>query len=179
MHHESKRSALLLIDLQVGLFNGPEKPYQGAQLLSNVNQLICKARASGAPVFAARHTGAKGSPIEVDSPFWQLHPDLELEMSSDTVFNKYQSSSFVGTGLAEKLKAMGVDQLIIAGMKTQYCIDTACRSAVEHGFQATLVADAHTCMDTPHLSAAAIIAHHNVTLQGAFAKLVDTANCYF
>lgn len=42
-----------------------------------------------------------------------------------------------------------------------------------------LVSDAHTCMDTPGLSAEAIIAHHNLTLGGAFARLQSTADVQF
>jgi hypothetical protein len=38
------------------------------------------------------------------------------------------------------------------------------------------VADAHTCMDTPTLPARSIIEHHNATLNGAFAKVLNTVD---
>ncbi|MNP87043.1 Isochorismatase family protein [compost metagenome] len=64
-------------------------------------------------------------------------------------------------------------------MKTQYCVDTSCRVAAELGFKPVLVSDAHTCMDTPGLSAEAIVAHHNSTLAGAFALVLAAADLSF
>ncbi len=180
MHHlKSKRPALLIVDMQVGLFNGPEKPYERERVLEHINQLTRKARKVGAPIFAARHTGPKGSPIELGSPLWQLLADLDVDEAMDTVFNKTRPSCFFETGLSQHLVEAGVSELVIAGMKTQYCIDTTCRIAVEQGFQPVLVADAHTCMDTPVLQAKAIIEHHNMTLNGPFVKLANTADFHF
>lgn len=68
---------------------------------------------------------------------------------------------------------------MIVGMKTQYCIDTTCRVAVELGFSVLLPEDAHTCMDTPALSAASIIEHHNATLAGAFVQRVKADDICF
>lgn len=173
------RRALLIVDMQQGLFNGPEKPYEGKRILANVSQLISRAHEAGAPVFAARHTGPKGSPIEPGSALAQLLPDLALDLATDTVFDKTRPNCFAGTGLAQWLGAAGVGELVIAGMKTEYCIDTTCRAAADLGFQPVLAADAHTTVDSPGLPAKAIIEHHNRTLNGPFARLLDTANCRF
>ncbi|MFW0754695.1 cysteine hydrolase family protein [Pseudomonas sp. H11T01] len=175
----AKHPALLIIDMQVGLFDGPEKPHDGERVLANINQLISKARLTGAPIFAVRHTGPQGSPIASGNPLWQLLPTLELDSSVDTLFDKTRPSCFFGTPLTDQLTAGGINELVIVGMKTQFCIDTTCRVAVELGFQPTLVADAHTCMNTPALPAAAIIEHHNATLGGAFVKLLNTADVQF
>ena len=173
------RTALLIIDMQAGLFNGPDIPYERDLVLDNINQLIRKARTVDAPIFAARHTGPKGSPIEPGSPLTQLIPALAVEAKTDTVFDKTKPNCFFATGLAEMLRNAGVKRLVIVGMKTQYCIDSTCRAAAELGFEPTLVADGHTCMDTADLSAKAIIAHHNATLNGPFARLLSTLDCQF
>ncbi|QNM96794.1 cysteine hydrolase family protein [Chitinimonas koreensis] len=175
----SGRIALLVVDMQVGLYHGPEQPYQGPRVLAKVQQLIARARAAGAPIFAARHIGPEGSPIAAGSPFWQLLPGLGLDPATDTVFDKTRPSCFLGTDLAARLAAAGVGELVVAGMKTQYCIDTTCRVAAELGFRPILPADAHTCMDTPALPAQAIVAHHNATLNGPFARVVETAAVQF
>jgi nicotinamidase-related amidase len=176
---DNKRPALLIIDMQTGLYDGPEKPYERQRVLDNINQLIQRARHAGVPVFAARHTGPAGSPIEVGSPFWQLWPALEVDEARDTVFNKTRPSCFLGTELSQQLAAAQVNELVIVGMKTQYCIDTTCRVAVELGFSVLLPEDAHTCMDTPALSAASIIEHHNATLAGAFVQRVKADDICF
>ncbi|WP_043418682.1 cysteine hydrolase family protein [Cupriavidus basilensis] len=173
------RSALLIIDMQVGMFNGPQAPYEGPRVLATINALIAKAREAGAPVFAVRHTGPQGSALEPGSALSQLLPELAIDAVVDTVFDKARPNCFTGTGLAGWLADARVAELVIAGMKTEYCVDTTCRAAAELGFRPVLVADGHTCMDTPVLPAKAIIAHHNRTLSGPFVKLVNAAECRF
>ena len=59
--------ALLILDMQVGLVHGPDKPWAGEALLdtlNTLNTLLDKARSAGAPVFLTRHVGPTGSPIE-------------------------------------------------------------------------------------------------------------------
>lgn len=171
--------ALLIIDMQTGLYDGPEKPFERERVLATINLLIQRARLAGAPIFVARHTGPAGSPIEAGSPLWQLWHGLEVDESRDHLFNKSRPSCFLGTNLEQQLRAAQAKDLVIAGMKTQFCIDTTCRVAVELGFSVVLPEDGHTCMDTPALKAEAIIEHHNATLAGAFVKCTRAAEISF
>ena len=164
--------ALLIIDMQTGLYDGPQKPFERERVLATINQLIQRARNANAPIFVARHTGPEGSPIAAGSPLWQLWHGLDVDESRDNLFNKTRPSCFLGTDLAQQLNAAQVNELVIVGMKTQFCLDTTCRVAVELGYSVILPEDGHTCMDTPALSAHAIIEHHNATLAGAFVKRV-------
>ncbi len=178
-HAHSSRRALLVIDMQVGLFHGPGRPHDGERVLSNVQALIRKARDAGAPIFAARHTGPAGSPLDPAGPLAQLLPELGVDPNLDTVFDKTRPSCFAGTRLAHWLSAAGIAEIVVAGMKTQYCVDATCRAASEIDIRPILVADAHTCMDTPALPAASIVAHHNLTLDGPFATLTTADTCSF
>lgn len=65
-------SALLIIDMQEGLFRGPASPHSAEAVLSNVCVLIAKARQAHVPVFFARHTGPDDSPFSEQSPLTQL-----------------------------------------------------------------------------------------------------------
>lgn len=170
--------ALLILDLQVGLVHGPDKPWRGEAMIEAVNTLLDKAHAAGAPVFLARHVGPEGSPLAPDGALTQLIPELRLD-GSERVFEKRRPNAFVGTGLAEMLRECGATGVVIAGMKTQYCVDSTCRAAGDLGFPAVLVADGHTCSDTPGLSAEAIVAHHNGTLAGAFCQVVKAGDWQF
>ncbi|MGE7960531.1 cysteine hydrolase family protein [Pseudomonas sp. NPDC089530] len=174
----AQRPALLIVDMQVGLFHGPEQPFEAQRVLDNINQLIHRARQASAPVIAVRHTGPQGSPIAAGSAPWQLLAQLRLE-ADDHRLDKTRPNCFAGTGLAEHLRAAQIDELVIVGMKTQYCIDATCRAAMDLGFSAVLAQDAHTCMDTPALSARAIIEHHNATLNGAFVRCLSAAEIRF
>jgi len=171
--------ALLIIDMQTGLYDGPDKPFERERVLGTINSLIGRAREAGAPILVARHTGPAGSPIAAGSPNWQLWQGLQVDETHDHLFDKTRPSCFLGTDLARRLRALEVNRLVIVGMKTQYCIDTTCRVAVELGFSVVVPEDAHTCMDTPALKAEAIIAHHNATLAGAFGLSVKAADVRF
>ncbi|WP_248740833.1 cysteine hydrolase family protein [Pseudomonas sp. MWU12-2029] len=172
-------AALLIIDIQVGLFQGQEKPHDGERMLANIQRLIARARQRQVPIFAVRHTGPQGSPIAAGTAFWQLLPALELDAANATLFDKSRPNAFHGTDLARQLNAAKIEDLYIVGMKTQFCIDSTCRAAADLGFKPLLVADAHTCMDTPALAAPAIIEHHNATLGAAFVRLINTADIAF
>ena len=73
----------------------------------------------------------------------------------------------------------GIHKLIIAGIQTEFCVDTTTRRAYSLGYQVTLVQDAHSTWDTENITAAQIIAHHNLTLGGWFAKLCPAAEVAF
>ena len=51
------------------------------------------------------------------------------------------------------------------------CIDTTVRSSVSHGYEVTLIQDAHSTIDSEILDASTIIAHHNDILKD-FADLI-------
>ena len=172
----TSESALLIIDMQQGLFHGPAVPFAADSILLNITLLITKARQSEVPVFFARHIGPDNSPFNEQSPLTGLIPALQVNPQSDVVFTKKYPSCFRDTGLQLQLKQRGIKQLVIAGMKTEFCVDTTCRAAPELEFNVVLISDAHTTVDNPHLSAENIIGHHNQTLAGPFVTLATAAD---
>ena len=59
---------------------------------------------------------------------------------------------------------MGVDELVVCGLQSEFCVDSTVRHASTLGFPVTLVADAHSTWDAASLTAAQIIEHHNRVL---------------
>jgi len=139
-------------------------------ILRKIAVLLSKARSSGILVLFIQHDGPKGHPLETNSPAWAIHPSI-APLSGESVIRKKASDSFFETGLAERLQTDGIGRLIIAGGMTEYCVDTTCRRAVTLGYDVTLVADAHLTRDTSILTAAQIIAHHNLLLEGFAAGI--------
>jgi nicotinamidase-related amidase len=178
-HHDAHRTALLVVDMQVGAFAGAEPLWEGERVLATINDLIRRAHTAGTPVFAARHTGPAGSPLAPGSAATQLLARLDVDAGRDVVFDKTRPNCFAGTDLARELDRCGINELVIAGVKTQYCIDTTCRAAAERGLSVVLVEDGHTCADTPLLQARQIVDHHNATLRGPFARVVPAADVRF
>ncbi|SFF32966.1 Nicotinamidase-related amidase [Phytobacter palmae] len=175
----SSENALLVIDMQQGLFSGPSSPHCADSVLSNICLLIKKARQAQVPVFFARHTGPDDSPFSEQSPLTQLIPEMRVNAELDVVFIKKYPSCFRNTCLQLQLGKRGIKQLVIAGMKTEFCVDTTCRAAPELGFRTVLISDAHTTMDNRYLAANEIINHHNTTLAGPFVTLATAADWSF
>lgn len=170
--------AVLILDMQVGLMHGPDKPWRGDALVDTLNHLMSVARKAGAPIFIARHIGPVGSPIEPGSPLTEVIPTLALQ-GGEIVFEKTRPNAFAQTDLADQLRQLDCKGVVITGMKTQYCVDSTVRAARDKGFDAVLIANGHTCSDTPLLKAEAIVAHHNATLAGPFCRLVEAADWVF
>jgi nicotinamidase-related amidase len=161
----NKNKALLVIDVQAGLIDGPKRAFKGAETVAQIKSLIDKARASGAPVIYVQHDGAENHPLKVGSPWWQIHPDI-APAEGETVVHKRASDSFYETSLQAELDAMGIEKLVVVGCMTDYCVDTTSRRAISLGYDVDLVTDGHTTWDSDVLTAAQIIAHHNNTLNG-------------
>jgi nicotinamidase-related amidase len=169
-------TGLLIIDFQRGMFGAP---HDGEAVLERAADLLNRARASGTSVFHVRHDGGQGDDLERGTPGWDIHPSV-APVAQEPVIDKDRCSAFHGTNLHEQLKAQGITRLVIAGMQTEYCIDTACRNANGLGYTIILASDAHTTFDMPELSAAQIISHHNRTLMlGGFVALKKAAEISF
>ncbi|NUE93219.1 cysteine hydrolase family protein [Acinetobacter seifertii] len=171
--HNSK-SALLVIDMQNGLFNAESKPCNHQLILSNILKLIEHHRLNNRPIIFVRHVGDKNTPLDPDSPNTQLIADLSFNSDKDFVIEKTYPSSFKNTDLKELLERLDIEQIIVTGMKTEYCIDTTIRAASEAGYKVMVASDAHTTFDSIHLSAQYIIDHHNQIFRNAFAKVNTT-----
>jgi nicotinamidase-related amidase len=160
-------TALILIDAQVNMFE-PEPVYDGPAVLARLVELAGRARAAGVPVIFIRNNGGPGDPDSPHTPGWAIHPAL-APAAGEAIVDKHTPDAFYQTGLPGVLAARGVNHLVIAGMQTQYCIDTTVRHARSLGYWVTLVEDAHSTYPG-RLPPEQIIAHHNEVLS-AFADL--------
>ena len=163
-------TALLIIDVQAGMFGEAELPYQSEQLLSNINHLLAQARANEIPIIYIQHGSQAGTPLEPGSAGWQIHPAI-APTAADLVVQKHFPDAFQETTLQAELTARGIKKLIVAGMQTEFCVDTSCRRAFSLGYAVTLAQDAHSTWNTEQVSAAQIVAHHNRVLGDGFAQL--------
>jgi nicotinamidase-related amidase len=167
-------NALLVIDVQIGLVEWIPEAIQGG-VLRRIGTLVAKARTSGRPVLYIQHDGSRGHVLEPGTRGWELHPSLQ-PAADEPIIRKRESDSFFETTLHEELKKRGVTHLVIAGGMTEYCVDTTCRRATSLGYDVTLASDAHLTRDNGVLTAANIIAHHNLVLShfGAGGHFITT-----
>ena len=163
--------ALVIIDVQQGMFTFPGSvPHDGEATVARIAGLLARARKSGTPVFFVQHDGGEDDPLAAGSPGFPFRDEL-TPAKGESVTVKRHCNAFQNTDFDQKLKRADIDHLIVCGMQTEYCVDTAVRAAVERGYKVTLVSDGHTTFGTKALSGEMIIAHHNATIGGSFATL--------
>ncbi|WP_180270831.1 isochorismatase family protein [Sporanaerobium hydrogeniformans] len=71
----------------------------------------------------------------------------------------------MGTSLDRDLKADNIQEVIICGVQSEFCIDTTVKSAYSHGYKVVLPKDAHSTYDSDTLSASQITTHHHTILE--------------
>jgi nicotinamidase-related amidase len=169
----SRKAALLVIDLQLGMFNGERLApiHGGERLLTHTKAALRHARRCGAPVVYVRHGGPAGHLLERGTPNWHIHPAI-APGAGEIVIDKCTPDSFHETSLMADLGAQGIDQLIVMGAQTEVCVDTTCRRAFGLGFRVALVFDGHSTWNNRTLTAGQIIQHTNETLAGWFVQLL-------
>lgn len=158
------KSAVIVVDVQAGLFDTLPRPYEADEVVQRINHVTAKARAMGIPIIFIQTE----HPIflEYNSERWQLQSDLIVH-KDDVFLRKSMANAFLETQLETILKSMGVDDLIICGYSTEFCIDSTLRYASALGYTIELIADAHTTHEKTHLTAKQIREHHNITLSAA------------
>ncbi len=171
--------ALLVIDVQLGFFTDDEKPlYDKEDFLKRIKSLINKFRAVYSPVILVQHDGPKGSIVEPETTGWAIHPAIQ-PLKKEAIIRKTKSSAFVDTTLDSELKKRRIDTLIIAGLQSEFCVDSTVRHASFLGYKVVLVKDAHSTFDSSLLTASQIIAHHNMILGNGFAELKNEEEINF
>lgn len=156
------KKALLVIDVQRGLFDPEPRPFEADLVIQRINALAEKARAAGAPVVFIQHETPTDE-LAHGSERWALERGLIVK-PGDAHLRKTTPDSFLRTELGEMLAGWGTEEVVVCGYATDFCVDSTTRGAVSRGFPVTLAADAHTTHDKPYASAALIRTHHNAIL---------------
>jgi nicotinamidase-related amidase len=163
-------TAFVVIDLQRGIVAYPTVHPIGA-VVERCRSLADAFRQRGLPVVLVNVAGGAPGRTEQPRPSGPFPPgwtDLIPEMDqqpSDIVVTKRTWGAFTNTDLESQLKALGVTQLVLAGVATSIGVESTARHAYELGFNVTLAIDAMTDMNTD--------AHAN-SLTRIFPKLGET-----
>jgi nicotinamidase-related amidase len=174
----SNDTAVVIIDVQTSMFDPADPIYRGEELLATLKRLLAKARGAQIPVIYVQHNERKGSPLETNTPGWQIHEAIAPHQGELVVQKRYPDS-FQETALRDELQARGIKKLVIAGNATDYCIDTTCRRAFSLGYEVTLVKDGHSTWNDAAITAPQIVAHHNIVLESWFATVKDEEEIAF
>ncbi|MBV9420353.1 MAG: cysteine hydrolase [Alphaproteobacteria bacterium] len=171
--------ALVIIDVQKGMWTPTAAPHDDIGVLARIAALIRKARAANAPIMYVQHHGKDepNHPFKPGLPGYPFHEAI-APAPGDDVTVKTKSSAFHHTDFDTKLKARGIDHLVITGMQSEFCVNSAIRGAYERDYRITLVSDAHSTGDLGPAKAEHIIALQNA-ISRDFADVRPAAEVTF
>jgi nicotinamidase-related amidase len=140
---------LLIIDIQRDYFPGGAFPLVEPEAAAEAaRRALDTFRESGEPVVHLQHIWNSA-----DAPFFRagtdgiaIHP-LVAPAEGETLITKDEPNGFLGTALEEKLRADGIDELVVAGMMSSMCVDATVRAGADLGFGMTVLHDACAAPD--------------------------------
>jgi nicotinamidase/pyrazinamidase len=152
-------TALLVIDVQNDFLPGGALAVRGGNaILPVLNRYLAAANSSGTPVYASRdwhpvnhcsftpQNGAWPPHCVADTQGAAFAPALELP-SRTVIVDKGTHpdleaySAFAGTGLAERLRAAGISNVLVGGLAADYCVLNTVTEALAEGFGVIVLCD--------------------------------------
>lgn len=131
------RTALVTIDLMDRILALPLAPLSGPEVLAAALELAGAFRKAGAAVVAVRAQ----RPGAGEQPAGSGLADGVVQ-EGDTVVCKHTVGAFQDTGLHERLRELGVDTLVMAGVATNLGVESTARAAADLGYRLVFAEDA-------------------------------------
>jgi nicotinamidase-related amidase len=134
-------NALLVIDVQKGLFKKTIPIFKADNFLKNINFLVDKAHENDVPVIYIQHSN--DTILVYGSDDWHFHSDIK-PTDKDFLIHKKHGNAFEETLLGELLQSKSVNSLVITGLVTHGCVKATTIGALDLGYKVILVEDGHS-----------------------------------
>src|SRR5512136_2442527 len=132
------KPALLVIDVQKAFFaESPTTAQSLKDAIEYINAAIALFRAKGLPVIAVQQVDEEGGVVPGKEGF-DLPEELHV-LPTDLHIHKLYGNAFAKTGLAEELRRLGVDTVILTGFCAEQCVLSTCRGAEEWDLAAIIL----------------------------------------
>lgn len=152
--------ALLIVDMQKVSFTPKTPRFDTENVIVRIKTLSELFRVNGLPVIFIQHNGCKQNYCAPGSKEWEILDEL-IRNPGDQVISKEANDAFYQTQLHQFLQMNHINELVITGCATDFCVDATVKSALTHDYNVTIIADAHTTADRPFLEAAKVIDYFN------------------
>ena len=152
--------ALLIIDMQKVSFTQKTPRFDSDNVIKRINILSDKFRKNGDIVIFIQHDGTKEGFCIPNTEEWEILSSLVID-KNDLFISKTANDSFYKTTLKNDLKRLGIEELIITGCATDFCVDSTLKSALTNDFKITVISDGHTTADRINISAKQVIDYYN------------------
>ena len=160
------KTAFIIIDVQNILV---ETGIETEKLLEKIAYLQDQARSKNIEIIYVQHIE---SPEAQTSKDWQLSAFLNRK-PDEKIFQKKYNSIFKETGLKEYLDQQGIEQLVLCGMQTEYCVDTSVKVAFEYGYKLVIPEGAVTTFDGDDIPAETLNEFYENIWEERFADVLD------
>jgi ureidoacrylate peracid hydrolase len=160
---DPKRTALLVIDMQ-NAFVAPGAPIEvpaAREIVAPINRLAAELRTRGVPVIWVLHENAKNgsdwngffgafvadrakasAALSPGSELQKLYQGLEVAPADLRVAKNRYSALIAGSSPLEQiLKEEAIDTLLLAGTKTNVCVECTARDAMMLDYKVVLISD--------------------------------------
>lgn len=148
-------SALVIIDCQNTYREGVMRLDGVESALTEVARLLQRARAAGVPIFHIMHDAGPDTPYDIRAEIGQISDPVKPG-PGEPVIVKTHPDSFWQTDLGDRLRALDVQNLVLAGFMTHVCVNSTARGAFNLGFHPTIVGDATATRDLPGLDGSVV-----------------------
>jgi ureidoacrylate peracid hydrolase len=119
----------------------------------------------------------KISGINVPRGSWDAQvPDIVAPLAHEIIISKTSSSVFISTNIDYVLRNLGIRFLIVVGLLTDQCVDSAVRDACDLGYLVTLVTDA-CATHTPERHASSLANNRSYCRQVTTEELIAEIQC--
>ena len=132
-------SALIMIDLQNTYRWGVMRLHGVEPAIAEAAKLLEIARDLKVPVFHIQHDGGAGSPYDIGAEIGAIAEEV-APIAGEPVITKHYPNSFVQTDLDERLKAIGIQKIMLTGFMTHMCINSTAHGGFNLGYAPTVVA---------------------------------------
>ena len=183
---DPKRTALLIIDMQNAFVarGAPVEVPAARAIVAPINRLTKELRRRGVPVIWVLHENrgdgrdwagffdtfvAPGrraeaaAALSAGSELQKLYPELETA-PSDLRVAKNRYSAFIKNDFETILRQRGIDTLLLAGTKTNVCVECTARDAMMLDYKVALISDCTAALSDEE---------HRATLENTIQQFGD------
>jgi nicotinamidase-related amidase len=158
---DPRQSAVVLIDFQKGTLAMPLQPHAGDEIIANAERLAEACAAAGGLVvrvridFSRSYVDRLQQPVDMPirlppgSPptdFAEYPPSIAA-IAADLTITKRQWSAFFGTELDLQLRRRGISTVVLAGIATNFGVESTARDAWFQNYSVVIAEDAASSLD--------------------------------
>lgn len=160
-----KHTALLVIDIQNDfaapdglLAKGGRDMLMVEPMIEKLQKTIAIAQVTGVPIFYTQQIYDRSKLTELQKEQYDMdgkyitcdiktdgYKFYKIKPSAESVFVKYNYNAFSNPELEKKIKEHDIKTLVIAGLDTYWCVETAIRNAFDLGYKVVVPKDLVAC----------------------------------